>query len=268
MGLLSLHISTSSSHSFGSSSLHFSPGGFHLVKLGLDLLLLSLGCSESPSPVSISVWIIAILWTFSTPSLFWAFLEEVYWVVISDLSELREMSEDWASSVSVVVVGSSECLSNDPGEVLPELVLGGGHFNHIKISSFFNIGLDFVLSSLESHFKSFSDRSKDGNESRGLTVEEGLGSNVVSSESSLLLSKSKLGGVDSSSGGRSEGGHSVGSIDGDVSGDLVSNPLAVWLDTISMGLTINVGVKSNDSGVIDELFKVSDLTSVVWATWA
>ena len=192
-GLLSLHISTSSSHSFGSSSLHFSPGGFHLVKLGLDLLLLCLGCSESESPVSISVWIIAVLWTFSAPSLLWAFFEEVNWVVISDLSELREVSEDWASSVSVVVFGSSEGLSNDPGEVLPELVLGGGHFDHIEISSFLNIGLDFVLSSLESHFKSFSNRSKDSNESRGLTVEEGLGGDVVSSESSLLLSKSKLG---------------------------------------------------------------------------
>ena len=35
-----------------------------------------------------------------------------------------------------------------------------------------------------------------------------------------------------------------------------------------MGLTINVRVESNDSSVIDELFKVSDLTGVVWATWA
>ena len=178
------------------------------------------------------------------------------------------MSEDWASSVSVVVLRSSEGLSNDPGEILPELVLGSCHLDHIEISSFFNIGLDFVLSSLKSHFKSFPHRGKDSNESRSLTVEKGLGGDIVSSEASLLLSKSKLSGIDSSSGGRSEGGHSVGSIDRDVSGDLVANPLAVWLDTISMGLSVDIWVESNDSSVIDELLEVSNLSRVVWATWA
>jgi hypothetical protein len=38
------------------------------------------------------------------------------------------------------------------------------------------------------------------------------------------------------------------------------------LNTIGMGLTINVGVESDDSSVIDELLKVSNLSSVVWAT--
>ena len=53
-------------------------------------------------------------------------------------------------------------------------------------------------------------------------------------------------------------------------GDVVRNssgdPFTIWLDTISMGLAINVGVESDDSGVIDELLKVSNLSSVVWAT--
>ena len=35
-----------------------------------------------------------------------------------------------------------------------------------------------------------------------------------------------------------------------------------------MGLTIDVGVESNDSGVIDKLLKVSDLAGVVWAACA
>jgi hypothetical protein len=175
-----------------------------------------LGWSVSPSPVTVSIWIIAILWTFNSPSLSWTNLEEIHWVVITDLSETFNKSKYWTSFVSMSVAGTSKSFSNDPGEILPEFVLCGGHLNHIEISSFFNIGLDFILSSLKSHFKSFSNSSKGGNESISLTVKKSLGSDVVGSKGSLLLCKSELCRVDSSSGSRSECGHSIGSIDGDV----------------------------------------------------
>ena len=114
------------------------------------------------------------------------------------------------------VAGTSKGFSNDPGEISPELVLSGSHLNHIEISSLFNISLDFILSSLESHFKSFSNSSKGGNKSISLTVKKSLGGDVVGSKSSLLLCKSKFSRINSISSCRSKCGHSVSSIDGDV----------------------------------------------------
>jgi hypothetical protein len=46
----------------------------------LDLLVLGLGWAETESLISVSVWIISILWAFSTPSLEFWFLGEEEWV--------------------------------------------------------------------------------------------------------------------------------------------------------------------------------------------
>ena len=83
-----LESSVGSGHSSGSLSLHTCPDSFHICKASLDFLVLSLGLSESPSPVTVSVWVIAILCAFSSPSVLWWLLKVVHWVVIRDLSKL------------------------------------------------------------------------------------------------------------------------------------------------------------------------------------
>jgi hypothetical protein len=77
-----LESSVGSGHSGGSLSLHTCPDSFHICKTSLDFLVLSLGLSESPSPVTISVWVISIFWAFSSPSVLWCFLKEIDWIVI------------------------------------------------------------------------------------------------------------------------------------------------------------------------------------------
>ena len=112
---------------------------------GFNLLILGLRWSESKALITVSEWIVTILWAFGTPSLSWSLLEEINWVwrarvtVGSDLSELFCESEDWASSVSVIVSSFGKSLSDEPRKVFPELIFGGGEINLV--------GLSFSLSS-------------------------------------------------------------------------------------------------------------------------
>ena len=87
-------------------------------------------------------------------------------------------------------------------------------------------------------------------------------------EASLLLSEDELSVINDSSGGRVESSEDVNTVDSDVVSNLVANPLSVRLNTIGMGLSINVGVESDDSSIINELLEVSNLSILVWALWA
>ena len=133
----------SSDSSFVLLDNEFLSGG-HLGHDSGDLLVLLLLVAVAPSPVAISVWVIAILWAFGTEAE-WLRVVWVEWhgsscAVALDLGEEAcVVGVDWASGESVFVVSSTslssgECLSDDPGHVLPEVVLGGDESDLVNIS--------------------------------------------------------------------------------------------------------------------------------------
>ena len=107
---------------------------------GLNLLVLGLRWSEPKALITVSEWIVTILWAFSTPTLLWSLLEKINWVwrarvtIGSDLSELLSESKDWASSVSVNVSSFGKGLSDEPRKVFPELIFGGSEIDLVSLS--------------------------------------------------------------------------------------------------------------------------------------
>ena len=133
--------SVSSSTSFTASILSvccavlkLSVGSLHFSELLLDLLVLSLGSTVSISEVSVAIWVIAIINTLSSETV-WLLVVWVEWSVILDLGEVLEVSVDWSSGESVfVAISTREGLSDDPGEFLPQVVLDGDEGDLVHIT--------------------------------------------------------------------------------------------------------------------------------------
>ena len=81
------HLGAGSSHSGDMRCLSLSPSCFHIGESGLNLLVLGLSPTESPALVTESIWIVAIFWAFSTPSLERSLLEGVDGVAFGNLGK-------------------------------------------------------------------------------------------------------------------------------------------------------------------------------------
>jgi len=138
------------------------------------------------------------------------------------------------SSISTLT-DSSECLSDDPGKIFPEVVLCGDKSDLVDISCFLIGVLLGVLPVGEGKFKSFSFGLDLSEESGAGGVEVVLEGPVVVMEGILLVGEEgiELDGlvVD----GVLEGSRGIISVDFDLLLDAVGDLFAVWL--VSVGVS-------------------------------
>ena len=147
------------------------------------------------SEVSVSVWIVTIIFTFFTETVWFVMWVEVRLEFISNLSVGLDVSENWTSRVSVLVSSTdlsmtdlvaSMSLSDDPGKFFPAFVLLGDKSNLISFTSGFVFSFLDILPVSEASLNLLTSVAEVIDQTSSGCIKLGLSVSVVSAKSSFL----------------------------------------------------------------------------------